>query len=228
MADLIAIVGQSGTGKSTSVQNLDSKTTVIINVAAKPLPFRGWLSMYNPDVKISEGGNYFEGDKTGDIVKILQYVSDKRPEIKTIVIEDLQYNMSFEFFRRAKEKGYEKYTDIGTNMFMILDTAKKLRRDLKVFTLFHEETVAEGFNKKRKIKTIGTMVDTYLTIEGLCTVVLFTLVEFNDKEKKGEYNFITQSDGSTTAKSPDGMFNDLKIPNDLKLVSDAIDNYNKG
>jgi hypothetical protein len=208
MAELIAIVGQSGTGKSTSVKTLDPKTTVMINITGKPLPFRGWLGSYNPEVKISEGGNYFEGDKTGDITKILQYVSDKRPEIK--------------------EKGYDKYTDIGTNMFMILDTAKKLRRDLKVYILFHEETVAEGFNKKRKIKTIGTMVDNYLTIEGLCTIVLFTQVEFNDKEKKGEYYFITQSDGSTTAKSPEGMFDSNKLPNDLQLVSDAVDKYNKG
>jgi hypothetical protein len=228
MAELIAIVGQSGTGKSTSVKTLDPKTTVMINITGKPLPFRGWLGSYNPEVKISEGGNYFEGDKTGDITKILQYVSDKRPEIKSIVIDDAQYNMAFEFFRRAKEKGYDKYTDIGTNMFMILDTAKKLRRDLKVYILFHEETVAEGFNKKRKIKTIGTMVDNYLTIEGLCTIVLFTQVEFNDKEKKGEYYFITQSDGSTTAKSPEGMFDSNKLPNDLQLVSDAVDKYNKG
>lgn len=136
--------------------------------------------------------------------------------------------MAFEFFRRAKEKGYDKYTDIGTNMFQILDTARKLRRDLKVFTLFHEETVSEGFNKKRKIKTIGTMVDNYLTIEGICTVVLFTNVKFDEKDRKSEYTFVTQTDGTTTAKSPQGMFETLEIPNDLNFVSLAIDKYNKG
>lgn len=228
MAELVAIVGQSGTGKSTSVRSLDPKSTVIINVIGKALPFRGWIGSYNPEKKISEGGNYFEGDRTGDIIKILQYINEKRPEVTTIVIDDCQFTMSYEFFRRAKEKGYEKYTDIGVNMFQLLDAAKKLRKDLKVYTLFHEETVAEGFNKKRKIKTIGTMVDNYLTIEGLCTVILFTQVEYDDKEKRGEYSFITQTDGSTTAKSPDGMFKDNKIPNDLSIVNEAIDNYNKG
>lgn len=88
MAELIGIVGQSGSGKSTAVKNLDPKSTVIINITGKPLPFKGWMSIFNPEVKISEGGNYFEGDKTSDIINILKFISEKRPEIKHIVIDD--------------------------------------------------------------------------------------------------------------------------------------------
>ena len=45
-------------------------------------------------------------------------------------------------------------------------------------------------------------------------------------EAKGEeHYFITQSDGTNTAKSPMGLFDSLKIDNDLKLVDDTIRKY---
>lgn len=154
MSTLIGIVGQSGTGKSTSVETLNPNETVIINISNKPLPFKGWKSKYK-EGKLSEGANYVSTDNAAIIVQGLKYISDNRKEIKQVVIDDSQYLMSFEFMAKAKEKGFEKFTDIGKNTFDVLNTSRQLREDLKVFVLYHEETTNENFNQKRKIKTIG-------------------------------------------------------------------------
>lgn len=104
MSVLVAIVGQSGTGKSTSIETLNPQETVLINVANKPLPFKGWKSKY-VQKKLSEGGNYVVTESAAQIVAALTYINQHRPEIKYIVIDDLQYIMSFEFMNKANEKG---------------------------------------------------------------------------------------------------------------------------
>ena len=154
MSTLVGIVGQSGSGKSTSIEALDPKETVIINVSNKPLPFRGWKSNYISK-KLSEGGNYIVTDSAATIITALDYINKNRPEIKHIVIDDSQYLMSFEFMAKAKEKGYDKFTNIAKNTFDVLNAARSLRDDLIVFSLYHEEEVTDNFTKRRKIKTIG-------------------------------------------------------------------------
>lgn len=224
----IAIVGKSSTGKSTSLGNfpelkikgLNPKETAIINVAGKDLPFRGWKSLYNG--KISEGGNYAETSDATIISEIIKLISTSRTDIKSIVIDDAQYIMAFEFMRRAKEAGYNKFSDIGVNISKIMEAAKNTRRDLKVYFLWHPEADGEsGF----KMKTVGKMVDDYLTLEGLFSVILYTNV-IKGNDNKMSYNFVTNFDGKYPAKSPIGMFKDLYIPNDLGLVSELIDKYN--
>ena len=224
----IAIVGESGTGKSSSYGNfpelgitgLNPKETVVINVASKDLPFRGWKKQYNG--KVSEGGNYVESSDSGQIAQVITYVNINRLDIKNIVIDDGQYTMAFEFMKRAKEAGYGKFADIGVNMGKIVNAAKETRSDLKVYFLWHPEADREsGF----KMKTVGKMINDYLTLEGLFTVVLYTTV---NKSADGniKYEFVTNNDGKYPAKSPVGMFKDLYIPNDLGLVSKTIDEYN--
>jgi len=226
----IAVVGQSGTGKSTSygsfpelgIEGLNPKETVIINVTGKDLPFRGWKKMYKG--KVSENGNYVETSDPEVIRKAIQYISDERPDITNIVLDDAQYIMAFEFMRRAKETGYNKFTDIGVNMSKIVDTARNVRKDLKVFFLWHPEMDREfGY----KMKTVGNMVDNYLTLEGLFTVVLYSRVEM-DFNNKPSYRFVTNNDGKYPAKSPYGMFDSLYIPNDLGFVVKQINKYNEG
>ena len=225
----IAIVGPSGEGKSTSIgqipeinnQGLNSKETVIINVANKDLPFRGWKSLYSGDVR--EGGNYLATSDPDIIAKCIKYVSDERREIKNIVIDDGQYIMAFEFMRRAKENGYGKFADIGVNIAKVAEAARVARPDLNVFFLWHPETDSTG---NMKMKTVGKMVDDYLTLEGLFSVVLYTKVE-KLGEGKMKYQFVTNNDGSKPAKSPLGMFKDIYIPNDLGLVSETIKQYNQ-
>lgn len=222
----IAIAGKSGTGKSTSfgqfphlnIKGLNPKETAIINVAGKDLPFQGWKKNYN-----KENRNYIE---TSDVDKIVLGIDtfDKNPVIKNVVIDDAQYIMAFEFMSRAKETGYGKFADLGVNLGKVVTAAKNTRRDLKVYFLWHpEEDKETGF----KLKTVGKMVDDYLTLEGLFTVVLYTNVT-KSSDGKILYQFVTNYDGKYPAKSPIGMFKELYIQNDLGFVSESIDKYNEG
>ena len=223
----IAIVGESGTGKSTSyghlpeigIKGLDPKETVVINVSGKDLPFRAWRKLYYG--KVSEGGNYVETSDAKIISEVITYISENRQDIKNIVIDDAQYIMALEFMSRAKDNGYGKFADIGVNMSKVIVAAKNCRENLKVYFLWHPEKTNDG---SLKMKTVGKMVDDYLTLEGLFTVVLYTTVE--KKDKNVSYNFVTNFDGKYPAKSPFGMFKSLYIPNDLGYVSEIIDEYN--
>jgi len=226
MATSVAIAGTSGTGKSTSMGNipelkikgLDPKETYIINVSGKDLPFKGWKKLYN-----SENKNYIESSDPKVIVDVIIGVSSTRKEIKNIVLDDAQYLMAFEFMRRAKESGYGKFADIGVNLGKVLEAVRNARKDIKTYFLWHPETSGDSF----KLKTVGKMVDDYLTLEGLFTVILYTKVE-KGSDNKIKYSFITNNDGIHPAKSPVGMFKDIELQNDLGLVSELIDKYNEG
>ena len=225
MAQGVLIIAESGAGKSTAIETLDPKETFIINVANKPLPFKGWKSKYSIWSKDNPTGNMYDKSSTQNIYAALQYVNDKRPEIKTIVVDDFQYMSSFEFFERVDEKGYEKFTQIGAGLARIARMPKDLREDLTVFFLTHaEESTDMDGKRKLKAKTIGKMVDEKLTLEGSFTVVLFGKVK-KDKDGVISYVFETVNSGDNTCKSPKGMFAEPAIPNDLQLVREAILNY---
>lgn len=225
MAHGILVIAESGAGKSTSIENLDPKETFIINVANKPLPFKGWKKKYVLWSKDNPTGNLYTGSSAQQIEACLAYVNSKRPEIKTIVVDDFQYMSSFEFFDRSDEKGYEKFTQIGANLARIARMPKDLRDDLTIIFLTHaeESTDLEG-KRKFKAKTIGRMVDEKLSLEGLFSIVLFGKVK---KDKDGNIRFVfeTQNNGENTCKSPKGMFPDFEIPNDLAYVKQAIQAY---
>ena len=161
MAELIGIVGDTGSGKSTSIRTLNPKTTCIINVAKKPLPIRGFKKSYtplklNPETKKYEG-NLFNSSDVGKINKVLSIINSTRPEITTIVIEDAQYIMAFETMARSAEKGYEKFTQIATNFYSVLETALSLRDNIKVCVVSHSDNVGDALNPKYKMKTIGKL-----------------------------------------------------------------------
>ena len=225
MAELIAIVGASGSGKSTSIRTLDPKTTFIINVASKPLPFKGWKSNYTNFNKENPEGNFKATSDVDTINQLLQYINTKRTEIKTIVIDDAQYIMSFEAMDRAREKGFDKFTEIAQKFYSILKKAISMRDDLHIVVSCHAENVGDVNTPYYKIKTVGNMIDNLITVEGLFTYVLFTDIERND-DNQVTYSFITRSDGTNTAKSPLDCFDSVKIPNDLQFVIDKIDEFN--
>lgn len=226
MAELIAVFGPSGSGKSTSIEKLDPAATAVINVAAKPLPFKGWKTKYTEG--ISAGGNYAAISDAKSISAAIKFISENRPEIKQIVLDDVGYNMSFQALEKATDKGFDKFSVIAKDMFTILNNSRLSRPDLKIVCVFHDEVEDMGNGKKRKIRTIGKMLDSTLTVEGLFTVVLYADVQMNNMSGIPEYKFITQTDGVTTAKSPRGMFETKEIPNDLALVVKAMDDYNNG
>ena len=225
MANLIAIVGASGVGKSSSIRNLDSTQTFIINVASKPLPFKGWRSKYSIWNKDNPTGNYINTSNVQTIGQILNYINTKRPEIKNVIIEDSQYLMAFEYMDRAQEKGFQKFSDIAQKFYNVLKAGIMMRDDLNVIMTCHSENIGTADEPQFKIKTLGKMLDNSITVEGLFTYVLFTDIS-RDENNNVVYSFITHSDGTNTAKSPLDCFDEDKIPNDLAYVLQKIDEYN--
>lgn len=222
MAQGILIIADPGSGKSTSIEALDPKETFIINVANKPLPFKGWKKKYVAWSKDNPKGNLYNGSTAYQIEACLKYINEKRLEVKTVVIDDFQYMSSFEFFERVDEKGYEKFTQIGANLARIARMPKDLRDDLTIVFLTHAEDATDMEGKRKvKAKTIGKMVDEKLSLEGLFSIVLFGKVK-KDKDGSIRYVFETQNNGENTCKSPRGMFSTPEIPNDLQFVREAI------
>jgi len=226
MASSVLIIAESGSGKSTSGRNLPHEETFWINVANKPLPFKGWKTKYPMyDKTKCPDGRMLAISKPAQIVKTMEWISNNRPEIKNLIIDDWQYMSAFEFFDRAQDKGYEKFTEIGQGIAQVAKAPIKLRDDLIIFFMTHaEETTDAKGKRKQKAKTIGKMVDEKLTLEGLFSIVLYGKAK-EDKEGKMQYVFETQTDGSNTCKSPMDMFESVDIPNDLQLVKEAIIKY---
>lgn len=229
MANAVLVIAESGSGKSTSMESLDPKTTFIVNPASKSLPFPGWKKKYTVwDKDKNPNGNMYTKSGVKQILATMDYVNLKRPEIKTLVIDDYQYIFGFEFFDRVAEKGYEKFTEIGANMATISRKPIELREDLTVIFLTHVErgTDVEGA-VSFKAKTIGKMVDEKLTLEGLFSIVLFGDAKKN-KDGSIRYVFETQTNGKNTCKSPKGMFSSHEIPNSLQFVIESITAYDNG
>lgn len=201
MAITVMILGESGTGKSASLRKFDKDELAVVNVIGKPLPFRQ---------------KHFETLNSDNYTSIRNFVNATNK--KSIVIDDAQYLMANEFMRRANERGYDKFTDIGQNFWNLINyCAQKLPDDVIVYFLQHTETTQDGSGIKAK--TIGKMLDEKITLEGMFSIVLRTSVD------EGVYSFSTQNNGADTVKSPVGMFNDTLIPNDLKMVDNAIREY---
>ena len=217
---LVGIVGATGTGKSTAIKHLNPEETYIINVAKKELPFKGSEKLYN-----TENKNYKEIEDANEISRLLKTISEKAPHIKNIVIEDSNYIMGFNMVAKATETGYTKFSIMAKDMVDLFRTARQLRDDITVFYLTHPETIEDGGEIiGYKIKTAGKLIDNQVLLEGLLTVCLYTLVEEN-KDGSATYNFITNRYKKMPAKSPDGMFSELKIPNDLQLVVETLNQY---
>jgi len=217
---LIGIVGPTGTGKSTSIKHLDPKETYIINVAKKELPFKGAEKLYN-----AENKNYKEVDDANEITRLLRTISEKAPHVKNIIIEDSNYIMGFNMMAKATEVGFTKFTLMARDMVDLFREARRLRDDLKVFYFTHPETIEDGGEIiGYKIKTAGKMIDNQIVLEGLLTVCLYTFVE-DTKDGVANYSFLTNRYRKYPAKSPDGMFDEIKIPNNLQTVVDKIDEY---
>lgn len=195
----VLILGYSGSGKSASMRNFGAEEVSLVNVNGKPLPFR------------TKFKNVLNSDNYQQISEFI-----KSQNTKVIVIDDTQYLMANEFMRRAKETGYQKFTDIGKNFWELVKLTETLPPDVVIYFMNHLETGEDG---REKSKTIGKLLDEKITVEGLFTTVLKTVVD------DGKYMFATQTDGNDTCKSPMGLFPSKYIENDLKYVDDAIRAY---
>jgi hypothetical protein len=204
------ILGESGTGKTASLRNMNPAQTLMIQAIKKPLPFRadGWKRF---DKEAAPDGNIFCTDNAASIITLMQ-----RTRRKAIVLDDFQYVMANEFMRRTGEKGFDKFTDIGRSAWDILNAAAALADDARVYILSHVETSDMG---RTKIKTIGKMLDEKITLEGMVTIVLRTVV------RDGQYLFSTRNNGSDTVKTPMHLFDSELIDNDLAQIDAAIQSY---
>lgn len=209
MSTAVLILGESGTGKSTSLRNLDPSKTLLIQSIAKPLPFKakGWKVRQS----LKSDGNVIQTDDPVVMEKVLRVSPHE-----VVVVDDFQYVMANEYMRRTAETGFQKFTDIGKNAWNVLTAAGALAPHRRVYILSHTATDESG---RTKIKTIGKMLDEKITLEGMVTIVLRTQV------RDGHYTFATQNDGADTTKSPMGMFADRYIDNDLAAVDAAICDY---
>jgi len=200
------ILGQSGTGKTTSLRNMNPADTLLIQVISKPLPFRSkdWRG-------VKDGGNIIVSNHADAICQAMRKTS--RP---IIVIDDLQYLLATEFMERAHEKGYDKFTEMARHYYDVLTTAMTLPPAKRVYLLSHTDTSDSG---QVKAKTIGKLLDEKITVEGLVTIVLRTHVI------NGQYVFSTRNNGADTVKTPLGLFEEDHIPNDLLEIDTAIKSY---
>lgn len=203
------ILGNSGSGKSTSLRNLDPSKTLVIQCIKKPLPFRapGWKVREN----LRSDGNVIRTDDPALIEKIM-----RNSPHDIVCIDDYQAVMVNELMNRSSEKGYEKFTDIGKAAWSIFRAAGDLAEHRRVYILAHTQT--DDFGAVR-MKTVGKMVDQTIVPEGFFTIVLRTEVV------NSHYQFATQTNGQDCCKSPIGMFPDRHIENDLATVDKAICAY---
>ena len=204
-------MGRSGSGKTYSIKNFKPTEVGVISVEKGRLPFKSDIKV----VKVPEDfGAEIQSAAQYNAAKyawIVQVVASSKA--KSVVIDDSQYLLVNELFDRAKEKGYDKYTDMAANFRGLVHEINRLSQDDKiVYFLHHTETDGNG---REKAKTIGKMLDEKLVLEGCFDVVLYC----------EDQKFYTQANGQSSAKTPEGMFETVEIPNDLKAVDTAIRAY---
>ena len=228
--EALCIYGESGSGKTISLRNMNPDTTFIISTTGKPLSFKGWKKKYIPfkiDKETKEmSGNYYISSNSEQILKILKIINSKLPNIKTVVIDDMQYIMSYEFVDRATEVGYSRFSEIAQHMMDILRYSEQMREDCTMCFLTHADNVGTEIDPKYVIKTIGKLLSEKVTLEGLFTYIFFTKVTEGD-DGKMQYKLVTNNDGKCLAKTPMGMFEELEIDNDLNEILKVIKEYNE-
>lgn len=233
----ILILAASGFGKSTSIgknpelniTGLNPEDTFIISCTSKPLPFRGSDKIYKicPKgvVPTKETGNRVicnEGSKIGNIIK---YIVRERKDIKNLVLDDSNYIMQDYFMANSEKKGYDTFKAIGKSMDDVFSAMEEAQH-LNIFMMAHYEEFKDSSldTLSYRFKTVGKMVQDYITPEGKFDIVLYGKQNFNQQDKRVEKKFVTNYDGQFPAKSPHGMFN-IEIPNDLDIVLKGIQKY---
>lgn len=225
MGNVIFLVGDTGTGKSHSLQYLNSDATAIINVLGKQLPWRGSKKDYN-----SEKKNIIKRIKNADVINALK-LKGEDPKVKVIVLDDVGYVMIEDFFAKASVVGFEKFTIMAKNLQDLIKCAKDVvPADKTVIFCFHDDIADK--EQTKKIKLIGKMVDDKYNPLGVVSVCIFTRVTFDSKGNP-EFNFIvrrsiTEEGVTIPAKAPDGMFSHSVIPNNMGYVIDCMNAYYDG
>ena len=213
MAKVICIAGESGSGKTTSMRNLDPATTYYIDADKKGLSWKGWREQYNTDKK-----NYLKCDDVNIVRNYINSVAEKCPKIKVIVVDTINGLMVADEMRRSKEKGYDKWVDLATCVWDLIVNCYDYRDDLTIVFTAHTQTETdESGYRFTRIQTSGKKLNKIVLESKFTTVLLAKCVD-------GKYLFETQANNST-AKSPMGAFDDFEIENDIVKVIDALKDF---
>lgn len=214
MSKLICVMGESGSGKTTSMRTLDPSTTYYIDSDGKGLAWKGWRTQYN-----AEKRNYVVSRDIPSIRDLIVNISQKKPDTKVIVIDTLNTCMVDKEVKGMKENGYGKWIDLTQFVWDCIETASKQRDDLTIIFVMHSETIRDDFGYTfTRVKTNGRK------LEKLVPESLFGTVLLAKKTDDDRYIFETQAKNST-AKSPMGAFDTFEIENDMAMVLKALEEY---
>lgn len=214
MSRAIVVMGESGSGKTTAMRTLKPEETYYIDCDGKGLSWKGWREQYSVEKK-----NYYKTTVQDTILKLMQKISEKAPNIKNIVIDTINSVMIADERRRMNEKNFDKWADLAWSVYDICVTASELRDDLNVIVLAHVQTEVDDNTGERftriltngkKLNKIG--LEKYFTTVFLC-------------KKSGDgYVFETQTN-KNTCKTPMGAFDQAEIPNDMQAALDVLKDY---
>ena len=229
MSNVICLAGWSNSGKSTSLKYLEPSETFIVSCTNKQLQIPGFRKKYIK-VSIEDNklvGNWLVSNDYARIAKILKVVSQSRPDIKTVVIDDLNYLLSNEIMNSAEEKGFEKFTRQAKNYYDIINNAQNLRDDLTVVMISHIINDGTDMEPFWKLYTSGKMLDKTVNLDGLFSYIIYT-DKYVDENDEVQYRFMTRTNGNDTCRSVAGCFADKYIEPNMKLVIDTINKFESG
>lgn len=221
------VLGETGVGKSFSLRTLNPEETFIIQAVRKDMPWKGSRKHYKPFnwVKDESGkvvgaeGNVF-ASRDYDAIKQMIQIIDKGSKTKNLILDDIVFCMTGENMAKAMVKGYDKYTEIGSNFAnLFLDLAELKRDDLNIIILSHSTTEGD----REEMMLTGKMIKEKFNIVGMMTTVLKSIKRINGEEEY--YAFTTRNNGYDFVKSPEGMFPNREVPNDMQYVMECMDKY---
>lgn len=227
MSNLICLAGQSNTGKSTSLRTLDPKSTFIISCTNKQLQIPGFRKKYTK-VEIKDkklAGNWYVSNNYAKIGKILSAVNDTRPEIKVVVLDDINYLLSNETFENALDKGYTKFSVMAKNYYDLLADCQLLRDDLTVVVITHTENYGTDMDPQYRMWTTGKMLTQQINLDGMFSYIIYSDRYIDDTDDEVHYRFKTRTDGNDTCRSVAGCFTEKYIEPDMKAVIDRINEF---
>lgn len=213
MAKVICIAGESGSGKTTSMRNLDPATTYYIDADKKGLSWKGWREQYNAEKK-----NYAKCDDANVVRVYIKKIAESCPKVKVIVVDTINGLMVADEMRRSKEKGYDKWVDLATCVWDLVVECYDYRDDLTIIFTAHTQTETDDAGYRfTRIQTSGKKLNKIVLESKFTTVLLSKCVD-------GRYLFETQANNST-AKSPMGAFETFEIENDVVAVIEALKDF---
>jgi len=208
----VMVLGESGSGKSRSIKNLDPAKTLVIQPVRKPLPFRG--ADWKPFSKENPQGSVIVSDHVPTIIKCI--VNAEKWGKHRVIIDDAQYIMVNESLRRSAETGFAKFTEMAKNYVDLVHAAANADNNVRVYFMTHIQTDEFGFSRA---KTVGKMIDSQVCLEGLFSIVLKCIA------RDGRHFFSTKTSGNDPVKTPEEMFEAGEIDNDLADVDATICEY---